>query len=36
MITLINAVGLIIVALASAALGYFATAIIDDAVTKKK
>jgi len=36
MITLINAVGLIIVAFASAALGYFATAIIDDAITRKK
>jgi hypothetical protein len=36
MITLINAVGLIIVAFASAALGYFTTAIIDDAVTKKR
>ena len=36
MITLINAVGLIIVAFASAALGYFATAIIDDMVAKKK
>ena len=36
MITFINAVGLIIVAFASAALGYFTTAIIDDAITKKK
>jgi len=36
MITLISAVGLIVVAFASAALGYFATAIIDDAITRKK
>jgi len=36
MLTLINAIGIIIVALSSSALGYFVTAIIDDRKTKKK
>lgn len=35
MLTLLNAIGIIIVALGSSALGYFVTAIIDDLRTKK-
>lgn len=35
MLTLLNAIGVIIVALSSSALGYFVTAIIDDQMTKK-
>jgi len=34
MITLLNALGIIIVALSGSALGYFVTAIIDDLKTK--
>jgi len=35
MITLFNAIGIIIVALSSSALGYFVSAIIDDLTSKK-
>jgi len=35
MLTLWNAVGMIIVAFCSSALGYFITALIDDLRTKK-
>jgi hypothetical protein len=35
MLTLLNAIGILIVALSSSALGYFVTAIIDDLMTKK-
>jgi len=35
MITLLNAVGIIIVALGSSALGYFVAAMIDDLRAKK-
>jgi len=35
MITLLNAIGIIIVALGSSALGYLAAAIIDDVKTNK-
>lgn len=34
MLTLLNAIGIIIIALSSSALGYFITAIIDDLKTK--
>jgi len=35
MLTFLNAIGIIIVAFSSSALGYFVTAIIDDVRTKK-
>jgi len=35
MLTFLNAIGIIIVALSSSALGYFVTAIIDDLRTNK-
>jgi len=35
MLTFLNAIGIIIVALSSSALGYFVTAIIDDLKSNK-